>query len=114
MKIVMHHGIDGRNIERVMQKDKAFAQQTAQYPSKYKRKKHFLPCNLYRRLVKVEKQCIYFKQNNEGDESETHFTRHINGFHFREQRCPFKNIKKGNQLREVDKDCHGDGHHNYK
>ena len=114
MKIVVHHGINGRNIECMMQKDKTFAQQTAQYPSEYERKQHLLPRNLYRRLVKVKQQCINFKQNNEGNESEKYFTRHINGLHFRKQRCPFKNIKKGNQLREVDKDCHRDGHHNYK
>ena len=84
MQIVMHHGIDSRNIEVMMESDEKLSEQAAGDPCQQERQHHLGLCHPDQWCIEAEDPRIDPKQQKQRDEGKQNLVQHILRLHFRE------------------------------
>ena len=106
MQVVMHHRIDGRNVERPVQQHEQLSQQIADHPGQQERKNDLGRRHPRDGSIEPEKARVEPEEDQQRDESEHDLVGHVRAAHSREERVLLKAIRERKQLREMDQHSH--------
>ena len=106
MQVVVHHCVDGRDIELMVKPYEELSEQTARGPCQQERQHHFGRRHANQRRVEAENTPVDPEEQEQRNKCEQNLVDHVRRFHVGEQGVLLETVRKRKHLREMDQHGH--------